>query len=51
MSSEKRDGYNAYWKGQTKGSNPYYLSDEAWWMVEDWDKGWDEAQDEDYDDD
>lgn len=49
MSSEQLDGYNAYWKGQTKSSNPYHWSDETWWMVEDWDKGWEEGQDEDYD--
>ncbi|MFQ3249114.1 MAG: hypothetical protein ACI9O6_000918 [Glaciecola sp.] len=51
MSSEEREGYEAYWKGQTKGSNPYHWSNETWWMVEDWDKGWGEAQNEDYDDD
>ncbi|WP_170235807.1 hypothetical protein [Colwellia demingiae] len=51
MSCEKSEGYDAYWKGKPKGSNPYNWSNETWWMVEDWDKGWEEGQDEDYDDD
>jgi hypothetical protein len=51
MSCEKTEGYNAYWKGETKGSNPYHWSNETWWMVEAWDDGWEEGQDEDYDDD
>ncbi|WP_286270525.1 hypothetical protein [Thalassotalea hakodatensis] len=51
MSSEQKEGYNAYWKGESKSSNSYQWSDDTWWVVEDWDKGWDAAQEEDYEDD
>ncbi len=51
MSSEEKEGYEAYWKGKGKDSNPYHQSNQTWWMVEDWDKGWKQAEEEDYDDD
>lgn len=51
MTSEENEGYNAYWRGVGKGSNPYPWNNQTWWMVEAWDKGWKKAEDEDYDDD
>tara|TARA_R110002167_G_scaffold137654_1_gene324740 strand:+ start:36635 stop:36838 length:204 start_codon:yes stop_codon:yes gene_type:complete len=50
MSSEEHDGFNAYWKGEPKSSNPHNWSNQTWWMVEDWDSGWEKAQEDDYDD-
>ena len=51
MTYEEKEGYNAYWNGVGKASNPYPWSDESWWMVEAWDRGWDMGEEEDYDDD
>mgnify|MGYP000138508570 CR=1 FL=1 len=46
----EKEGYDAYWKGQSLSANPYTWSNQTWWMVEDWEKGWKQAEDEDYDD-
>ncbi|MCU7988136.1 hypothetical protein [Shewanella sp. SW24] len=51
MSSEYKEGYNAYWKGKSKSANPYDWSETDWWSQEDWDRGWDAAKIEDYYDD
>ncbi|NLF82621.1 MAG: hypothetical protein GX568_01370 [Candidatus Gastranaerophilales bacterium] len=51
MKAEESEGYEAYWKGQGKGSNPYPWTNQTWWMVEDWEKGWKQAEAEDYYDD
>jgi len=52
MSPEEKEGYEAYNMGKTIGSNPYTWSNQTWWMVEAWDKGWKQAQsDADYEDD
>lgn len=51
MSTEEREGYEAYWRGEGVGDNPYIWSNKTWWMVEDWESGWKRAQQEDYDDD
>jgi|APMI01.1.fsa_nt_gi ribosome modulation factor len=49
MSTEEKEGYDAYWKGQSKDANPYHWSNQTWWMVEAWEKGWKQAEDEDFD--
>lgn len=51
MGSEEKEGYEAYWKGENKGQNPYYWSDQTWWMHEAWEEGWRQAEEDDYDDD
>lgn len=45
MQSEEKEGYDAYWKGQGKGSNPYPWTNQTWWQVEDWEKRWKQAED------
>lgn len=51
MSTEYQEGYKAYLKGASKSANPYHWSDNTWWMVEDWERGWNAAQNDYYDDD
>ncbi len=51
MLPEKKEGYDAYNKGESKDANPYNWSNQTWWMVEAWDEGWNEAKEDDYDDD
>lgn len=51
MSTEEREGHEAYWRGEGVGDDPYIWSNKTWWMVEDWESGWKRAQQEDYDDD
>ncbi len=51
MSSEKKEGYDAYYSNKGKGDNPHILTNQTRWMVEAWDEGWAEAEDDDVDDD
>jgi len=44
MSPEKKEGYDAYLKGKSMGSNPFVWSNQTWWMFEDWEAGWKEAE-------
>lgn len=47
MSSEMKEGYDAYWSGQSSASNPYVWSNKTWWMYEAWEDGWKQADDDD----
>lgn len=51
MTTEEKEGYDAYNKGQSKSSNPYNWSNQTWWQVEAWENGWKNAENDDYDDD
>ena len=51
MSSEEKEGYDAYYKGKSIGSNPYDCGNQNWWEIDAWRKGWKQAQKDDDDDD
>ncbi len=51
MLPEEKEGYDAYWHGESQSSNPHTLSNRSWWLVDTWDSGWKQAEDDDYDDD